>query len=163
MKEIKQLQAKDIKPLRKHILKKQNGVCWICEKYPDRPTLDHHHIKKIKGTGQVRGVLCSNCNIFLAKSENNCVRYGIDRDNLPTILRKIADYLEKPQYPYIHPSEAPKSPKLQKNSFKKIAKLYSAKYPNRKELWYPKSGKLTKLLKSVYEEFNIEPEFLKGK
>ena len=66
---MKQLKSKEIKSLRKYILKKQKGQCWICGKIPKIACLDHHHKKKIKGTGQIRGVLCSNCNVFIAKVE----------------------------------------------------------------------------------------------
>jgi hypothetical protein len=163
MKKIRQLKHAEIKSLRKHILKKQKGRCWICGCIPSVPCLDHHHKKRIKGTGQVRGVLCSACNVFIAKSENNALRYGVQKEDLPERLRKMADYLEKKHYPYIHPSEKPKEPTLSKRSFNNLNKLYEEKYPNRKELKYPKSKKLTKNLEKIYKEFNIEPEFLKGK
>ncbi len=161
MKSPKQLKHSDIKGLRKHILKKQNGRCWICEQIPKIACLDHHHKKKIKGTGQIRGVLCSNCNVFIAKVENNCARYGISKESLPTIMRKSANYFEKKQYPYLHPSEKPKAPTLSKRNFNILSKLHSEKYPKRKELQYPKSKKLTKNLIKLYDEFVLEPEFLK--
>jgi len=157
----KQLRKKDVPKLREKILKKQGGVCWICKRIPKIACLDHHHSKKVKGSGKIRGVLCSSCNIFIAKSENNCVRYGIKQDTLPYILRRVADYLEKKQYPYIHPSEAPKPLKLQRNSFNKLKKAFIKKYPKRKIPEYPKSGKLIKSLEKLYKEFNIEPKYLK--
>ena len=163
MKSPRQLKSSEIKSLRNWILKKQKGKCWICGQVPKTACLDHHHKKRIKGTGLIRGVLCSACNIFIAKSENNAIRYGVSNDQLPNRLRKFADYLEKRQYYYMHPSEAPKVPKLKKNSFKKIQKLYKAEFPNRKLLEYPKSQHLTKKLRELYIIYNIEPEFLKGK
>jgi len=72
---------------------------------PKRPVLDHSHIKRIKGTGRIRGTLCSSCNVYLAKIENNATRYGIKQTVIPLVLRNIADYLELPVTPYIHPSE----------------------------------------------------------
>lgn len=161
MKKPKQLKSSDIKSLREHILKKQKGKCWICGEEPKVACLDHHHQKRIKGTGLIRGVLCSACNVFIAKSENNAMRYGVSKEALPDRLRKMADYLEKPHYPYLHPSEKPKDPKLKKRSFNVLAKKYKEEYPNRKELEYPKSQKLTKNLNKLYQEFNIIPEFLK--
>ena len=162
-KQPRQLKSTEIASLRNWILnKRQDGKCLICGNEPKRPCLDHDHIKRIKGTGLIRGVLCSSCNVFIAKSENNCIRYGIKIKELPDILRSVANYLEKKQYPYIHPSEKPKELKLKKNSFKKIKKLYHKDFPNRKQLEYPKSKKLTKLLKDIYETYNISPEFLKN-
>lgn len=163
MKTPKQLKHADIKSLRKHILKKQKGRCWICGCKPSIACLDHHHQKRIKGTGLIRGVLCSSCNVFIAKIENNAMRYGITNDELPDMIRKVADYFEKKHYPYLHPSEKPKDPILGKRSFNVLAKRYIEKYPGRKELKYPKSKKLTKNLDKLYQEFLIVPEFLKVK
>ena len=154
---MKQLKSKDIPELREKILKEdQNGLCPICNQEPKRPCLDHEHKKKIKGTGQIRGVLCSTCNVFIGKSENNCMRYGISQKDLPSILRNTADYLEKDQYPYIHPSEAPKKKILSKNCFKRLARDYINKYPKRKRLVYPKSKHLTKDLEKKFKMFDIE-------
>jgi len=152
-----QLKAKDIPEIRDRILKEQNGKCLICNNPPKRPCLDHHHKKRIKGTGLIRGVVCSNCNIMISKAENNCVRYGFTQEELPEILRAIADYLERPHLPYIHPSEAPKKPKLMKSSYNKLKKaLEGTEYicPD-----MSKSGVLTKPLEKAFKQAGIKPKF----
>jgi hypothetical protein len=154
-----QLKSKDIPKYRDEILNNdQNGVCAICGKIPKTPCLDHHHKKRIKGTGQIRGVLCSSCNIFLAKAENNASRYGVSKENLPHILRRMATYLEKEPYDLIHPSEKPPEPKLQKTSYNALKRVYNgkAKFPP-----YPKSRKMTKPLKKLFKRFKVEPKFYK--
>ncbi len=161
IKKVVQLQQKDIDPLRTKILKEQGGVCIICGKVPKRACLDHAHKKRLKLSGQIRGVCCSSCNVMIAKCENNSVRYAIPLKQLPSILRSIADYLEKPLYPYMHPSEAPKPKKLQKSSYAKLVKKlkekgYIGKIPD-----FPKSGKLTKGLDKLYSIVNIKPSYYK--
>ncbi len=157
-----QLKSKDIPGLREKILwDYQDGICPICEKAVKDPCLDHHHVKRIGGTGLIRGVLCRTCNSFIAKAENNCVRFNISRQELPDILRATADYLEAEQYPYLHPSEAPKPKKLMKSSYNKLKKAYKglpvrSPFPN-----FPKSGKLIKPLENLYKFYDIEPEFYK--
>lgn len=65
-----------------NIKRKQNGRCAICGKIINEFTkdfaIDHNH-----KTGEVRGLLCMNCNIGL----------GAFRDN-KTIMRKAIDYLD---------------------------------------------------------------------
>ena len=156
-----QLKHKDIPEVRSNILVQQGGVCLVCGVEPQRPCLDHSHVKRVKGTGLIRGVLCSSCNVFIAKSENNCMRYGFAQSELPDILRAMANYLEKDHYPLIHPSEAPKPKKLKKQSYNKLVKEmkrndYSKKIPE-----YPKSRKLTVGLKKLYILFDMEPEYYK--
>ena len=158
---IEQLKGKDIPELRKNILNKQAGLCPICLEQPKTPCLDHHHKKKIKGTGRIRGVLCLTCNVYLGKLENNCMRCGISQKELPEILRRCALYLEKEQYPYYHPSEAPKKPKLSIRCFNKLKKEFINKFPKRKPIEYPKSKHLTKQLEKLFNEFNIEIIFNK--
>lgn len=61
-------------------LKKQNGVCAICEQQCfNRLAVDHCHV-----SGKVRGLLCQSCNTAL----------GHFRDK-PELLRKAAQYLEE--------------------------------------------------------------------
>lgn len=59
----------------------QGGVCVLCENPPGKRALavDHCHL-----TGQVRGLLCSNCNNGL----------GLFKDD-PKLLQKAIKYLEK--------------------------------------------------------------------
>jgi hypothetical protein len=61
------------------LLAMQNGKCAICQQaFSKTPCVDHDHT-----TGEVRGLLCKDCNISL----------GLMQDN-PTRLRAGADYLE---------------------------------------------------------------------
>ena len=152
-----QMKGKDLSFIREKILKLQKGFCPICKRIIKDPCLDHEHKKRIKGSGLVRGVLCRTCNVFIAKSENNCIRYGIQYSNLPMILRNIADYLEKEQYPYIHPSEVLKPAQLQRSSYIQLMKRLLKE--NRKIPPYPKSGRLTKELEKLFTKFNISPKF----
>lgn len=55
----------------------QGGVCAICSLVPDKWAIDHHH-----ETGEVRGLLCMNCNSAI----------GFLRDN-PEIVDAAAAYL----------------------------------------------------------------------
>lgn len=160
-----QLKAKEVKSLRTYIHKKQGLKCLICKKYTNKPVLDHHHKKRVKGTGQVRGVLCPTCNVFLAKSENNCKRYLISNEELSAILRNMADYLDKKQYPYLHPSEAPPIPKLMVKSYNKLKKALmgtGVKCPviNIDRL-KDKKQTLTKPLERAFSQAGLKPEFYK--
>jgi hypothetical protein len=161
---LRQLRQKDVESLRAYILDKQKGVCPICEKTIKDPCLDHHHSKKIKGTGRIRGVLCRTCNSFIAKGENNCTRHAIRQVDLPRILRACARYLEKEQFPFLHPSEAPKPKILKKSSYNKLKKVYDgrARFPGYREgKKRSEKQKLTKPFKILFEKYGIEPEFYK--
>ena len=64
----------------------QDGVCAICKQPPSgntakhgRMCIDHNH-----RTGQVRKLLCFNCNTAIGKMNDN-----------PELLRKAAEYLEQ--------------------------------------------------------------------
>jgi hypothetical protein len=92
--------------------------------------------------------------VLLGKIENNCARYSVSQQELPEVLYNMAKYLEKEHLPYLHPSEAPKAKKLKKTSYNKIKAVSRKKCPS-----YPRSGKLTKVLERLYEEYQIEPEF----
>ena len=62
------------------MLEAQGGVCWICEKPPRARQLavDHDH-----DTGEIRGLLCTNCNLALGNFKDS-----------PERLRKAIEYLE---------------------------------------------------------------------
>jgi len=63
------------------ILGAQSGVCVICGKTPEengrRLAVDHNH-----ATGEVRGLLCTNCNLMLGNAKDN-----------PVSLSRAADYI----------------------------------------------------------------------
>lgn len=159
---IRQLKSSEIAKFRVWALQKQNGLCLICGDPCTDPVLDHSHQKKVKGTGLCRGVVCRTCNVFLAKSENNAVRYRISHKDLPRILRNIANYLERKHLPFMHPNEKPKEPILTKNSYNRLKKAYDGKglFP---ELRVDDKGnsiqKMTIKLTGLFKMYNIEPEF----
>jgi len=164
--ELFQLMGKHIPVVRHRILNLiQGGNCPICNKAPTSSALDHHRTKKVHGTGQIRGVLCRTCNIFIAKSENNAGRYLISSEELPHVLRRMADYLLKEQYPYVHPSEKAKPKYVRKDSYNKLKKEcarigYKKFIPD-----YPTDDKakmkMTLPLKRAYEAVGMEPEYYK--
>ncbi len=65
------------------MLAAQGGVCAICGGGPDgrwgKFNVDHNHT-----TGNVRGLLCSNCNQMIGHAKDS-----------PALLRLAADYLER--------------------------------------------------------------------
>ena len=65
------------------LLAQQGGVCAICRKKPERPKrrlgIDHCHL-----TNEVRGLLCSKCNVGLGMFDDD-----------PRRLRAAARYLER--------------------------------------------------------------------
>jgi len=160
MKAPRQLKQSEIAKFREYMIKKQDGICPVCKKPITDPVLDHSHQKRVKGTGLCRGVIHRTCNVFLAKSENNAIRYRITHKELPDILRNIADYLEKPHLPFIHPNEKPKAPKLMRSSYNKLKKVYVGKvaFPP-----YPTSGKMTVKLDALFKIYKIDPGFYGNK
>jgi len=147
---IVQLKAKDVKEVRTTLLEQQDGLCLVCRTIPKRPCLDHSHTKRVKGTGLVRGVLCSNC-----------MRYGFSQKELPNILRSMAEYFERDHHPMRHPSEAPPIPKLTKSSYNRMVK--ALKGTGYKPPAYARSGTLTLPLKKAFKQANVLPEFYGGK
>jgi hypothetical protein len=131
--EIWQAKSKTIPILRDIMLQKQKGLCTICNKPVKAPTLDHMHIKKVRGTGYIRAVCCSQCNTFIARSENNAMRHGISNQELPDVLRRMADHLEN-QTRIIHPTEVPKRKKVGTREWNKVKKHYLKVFPRRKTI-----------------------------
>ena len=156
-----QLELKDIKPLREKLNSAQNNICPIINLPIDISVLDHQHKSKkevigINGAGLIRGVLDFRANAWEGKVNNSFIRWGLHKVmDLPTALRNLADYLEQENLPFIHPSEKPKVKKLMKRPFNKIKKIHDIKYPKRKKLMYPKSGKPTKIIIELAKSFNI--------
>lgn len=141
--------------IRETILKKTD-ICPICKKTINKPVVDHEHKKKVKGTGRIRDNICSNCNVFIAKAENNCKRYGIILEELPEVLKNVSDYFTQQQYNIIHYTDKDARPVLSKTLANKILKYWDCIFPKKKKLKFPRSGILTKDWEEAikaYEEY----------
>lgn len=128
--------------IRETLLKKDN-LCPICNKPIKDPVVDHEHKKKIRGSGRIRDNICSTCNVFIAKTENNCRRYKIDLEELPQVLKNVSDYFSQQQYNVIHYTEKDKRPTLNKSTAAKVLKYWEVLYPNKKKPKIPRSGVMT--------------------
>lgn len=136
--------ANNISMIRESIGKKTN-ICPICKNNIEKPVIDHEHKKKVKGTGRIRDAICSNCNVFIAKAENNCKRYGINLEELPEVLKNVSEYFTTQQYNMIHYTDKDARPTLSKTLANRVIKYWEYLFPGkRKKLSYPKSGILTK-------------------
>jgi len=170
MQELKQLKTNEIQEVRENILTEQNGCCALCGVEITEATgysLDHQHMTKKEtigedGAGLIRGVLCRSCNVWEGKIWNNTQRYRQPKSVQDRIdmLEKLIEYYKKDNINLIHPSEKIKEPIVSKSNYNKLKKQYSfslhikgkKKFPE-----YPKSGKLTKILENLFNEFEIEP------
>lgn len=149
-----QLKAPQVKFVRDGLLEHQAGICPICARSVKLPVLDHFHTKRHNGDGKVRGVLCNTCNRMIGVIENNAIKNGINFSDLPSFLKRCADYASKDHYPLIHPSEVQRQPKVSKRNYNQLKKVYDkkAKFPE-----YPASAKLTKRLAELFNEYGISP------
>lgn len=62
------------------LLEQQGGKCGLCRQWPKngkRLVVDHDH-----DTGQVRGLLCNSCNLFLGRAEVYLTAHGRRRPGL---------------------------------------------------------------------------------
>ena len=162
---LEQLKSISVSCVREKIFELQQGICPLCGNPIVRPVLDHRHKQRksdpngVNGNGLIRGVLCSDCNSTEGKIWNAIGRYLGARDVQSRVkfLQNLIEYYQSGYYPLIHPNEAIKEKDVSKLNFNKLNKLYKLKYPKRKSLVYPKSKKLTKQLKTLFVEFNINP------
>lgn len=93
----------DVKKVREKLLEEQDGkdLATGLEIPKGQAVLDHNH-----STQYVRGVLHRQTNAVLGKIENLWTRYlgWWYNGTLPEFLRKLADYLERPDNQhYVHP------------------------------------------------------------
>ena len=101
--EIKHLKTKDIKSFRDKLLSLNENRCPVLKTKLDssKAVLDHIHKQKLtdditENSGVIRNTIDRNVNCLIGKIENGYKRY-IPKDtiDLPTLLRNIADYIEK--------------------------------------------------------------------
>ena len=143
-----------VRLIRESFLKK-SCICPICNKEIVSPVLDHQHKKKVRGTGRIRNNICSNCNVFIAKIENNCTRFKIAQEELPEVLKNISDYFGAQQYNIVHYTDKESRPTLSKIQANKVLKYWEYLYPGKnKKLTYPKSGVLTKDWEEALKRFD---------
>lgn len=75
------------------------GVCPILDKPMKKTVVDHDH-----RTGEVRGVIDFNANNLLGVIERKFYSYCSGKtEDLPNVLRRIADFLERPRSGHLHP------------------------------------------------------------
>ena len=161
--EIVQMLDTELKPFREDLAHAQGLICPICDKERELQhfVVDHQHKTKgekngHRGAGMIRGVICFMCNSTEGRMLAKFKRSGLNKDvNFGDYLRALADYLDTPTTHFIHPTEKVKVPKLMKRPFNKIKKIHDEQFPKRKKLEYPKSGKASKLIKELAEEYNI--------
>lgn len=103
--------------LKLELLEKQGFICPITgyRLTMESAALDHDH-----KTHQVRGAIHKAANRML--TESRWVRYGIRREDIPSVLRKMAAYLALPQLEILHHTCRKKEPILQKSSFLQLKK-----------------------------------------
>lgn len=162
------LKQSDIIKLKEELHAAQNNICPILKKeFPlEDMVVDHAHKRKQmdepneENGGLVRGAINRYANIMLGKIENSWRRTGLENQgyDLPSALRAMADFLEQAHLPYIHPSEKIPHKKVMKSCFNKLIKEMKKQEVKRLPL-YPRSGKLTKKLESLFEKYEIPIEF----
>lgn len=164
-----QLKGKDVPALRKKWWLENDKKCPVTgnEVPLSETVLDHQHKLKAEeasedGRGICRGVLCNRANAWEGKIWNSFKRLGLNNfTDIVTALRNLADYLEcnhiHDDVQYIHPSEAPKRPKIKKACYNKLVSAMKKAADKRKIPKY--TGNLSQSLSKLLVEYDIEPEF----
>jgi hypothetical protein len=158
----KQLKYSEIKNIRENLADKNDNCCPICgRKFSEKikQTLDHDH-----DTFLIRDTICNSCNQIEGHIKGKLIRYGLWKQvDYATYLRKLADHIDKEQLPLVHPSHAPKQRKLQKRSYNELSReIDKANEYLKKKMKippYPKSKRLTKKLKELFDYMGIKPKF----
>lgn len=175
-----EMKQKDIRVLKEKLWLENNKECPILKKpIPlEKCALDHIHKRNDEEYSETKGTIRTHmdfrANAVLGKLENSLKRTGLiymEDFSIGDFLRNAADYFEAGAYQdddgnyYVHPNEVPKIPKISKRNYNKLKKLYNdeAFTPKRKNQKkkpfpeYPKSAKLSKGLKELFEKFDINP------
>lgn len=168
MSELIQLKSKDMPALRKKWWADNDEVCPVLGvKIPlSEAVMDHQHKLKAEdadsdGKGLCRGVLSNRANAWEGKITNSFKRLGLGKYvDIVTALRNLANYLESnhidDDIQYIHPSEAPKRPKMKKSSYNKLISAMKKANDTRKVSKY--TGNITKPLLKLFNEYGIQIE-----
>ncbi len=166
------MKSSEIKLLKEKIWEMNGKKCPVLNKeIPlEKMVLDHNHTRKndeySENKGTIRTSLEFRVNVCLGKLENSIKRLGLDKDddfNISEFLRNAADYFEAGPYKdeegfvYIHPKEVKREPNISKKNYNKLSKEYKKSGKKAKFPEFPLSGKLTKKLKELFEEFQISP------
>lgn len=129
---MKIVSSKEIKTLREYWLKQDGNIDPISKRTIRSPALDHCH-----KSGFCRGVLDRNTNQMLGKVESSFKRFlsEISLDELPNVLRNMANYLENnhSNLELVHYTEITKYIRRFSNLTRKsqIEKLKSLKFLHR--------------------------------
>ncbi len=166
---MQQLKQKDVKSIREEIAERQGGLCPVSglDVSNGDAALDHaHSASDFTETveGQVRGVLHRFANSLEGSMRSKYRRSGLAQHiTFEEVLLNLYMYLMEYRLPLLHPSHAPRPRKLMKQSYNKLAKEVKGanKYLKKpiKMPDYPKSRRLTKRLKELYEQFGLYPEY----
>ena len=164
-----QMSQKEIKDLREELLKKNGGRCPILDipLHPSDAALDHaHEPSETSETqeGQIRGTIHKFANSLEGQMRSKFRRSGVAKYiSFEDFLFNLYQYLMNSRELCLHPSHAPRPRKLMKSSYNELKREITKanKYLNKpiKIPEYPKSKRLTKRLKELYEQFKIFPNF----
>ncbi len=157
----KPLKHKDIKELRETLWEENEYKCPICgaDVSQSEIALDHSH-----DTGLIRNCICKKCNSLEGIYKSKWKRSGLmDVIEFAELLESMAKYLKEEHLPYLHPTAIIKKPKLMKSSYNTLKREIEKtnKYLEKKIKIppYPKSKRLTKKLKELYEKYGIDPRY----
>jgi hypothetical protein len=157
----KPLKQKDIKPLREKLWKQNNFCCPICKRELDQSelALDHDH-----DTTLIRNTICKRCNSLEGALKAKWKRSGLMKHiSFVDFLTSLSEYLNNDQLPFIHPMHTAKPRKLMKSSYNELKReVEKANTYLKKQIKipdYPKSKRLTKKLKEIYDKFGIYPRY----
>ena len=140
---------KETQEIKKQLYIASGGVCPLLnEIIPlDKMVADHQHkLNKesctnwnVGGKGLIRGAVEFRANAVEGKIVNAWSRYGMDKDgyDLPSYLRRLANYLENPPASeldecYAYYSEKPKRVKVKISEYKRVAKYYLELHPRKR-------------------------------
>jgi hypothetical protein len=168
---MKQMKQAEIKEIRERLAKKNNYLCPITNLDISNgdAALDHSHqdsTHPLSETveGQVRGTIHRFANSLEGSMRSKFRRSGLASVmSFEEFLLNLYNYLMDYREPLLHPQHAPRPKKLMKSSYNELKReiLKANHYLNRpiKIPPYPKSKRLTKRLKELFEQFKIYPRY----